>query len=218
MVSSGRRSRRLKIELVLRARIAVLEVGAAGAADQQRVAGEHAVGHDEAVGIVGVAGRVGDIQADALDAKTVAVSDAHRHDIDAGLLAHHGDAVGAVAQRAKAGDVVGMQVGVDRLHQLQVELADELEVAIDLLQHGVDDQRLAAAAGGEQVGVGAGRRVEELTERSRSPPGRLQGRTDYPATSPTGQVFSSWPFVPNRTPAHSARRTSTRYQGPSEPA
>ena len=51
-----------------------------------------------------------------------------------GLLAHHGDAVRAVAQRTEPGDVVGVQVGVDRLHQLQVEFADELEIAIDLLQ------------------------------------------------------------------------------------
>ncbi len=96
-----------------------------------------------------MARRVGDIQAEPLDAQPVAVGDAHRHHIDAGLLAHHGDAARAVAQRAEAGDVVGVQVGVDRLHQLEVELADELEVAIDLLQDGVDDQRLAAAAGGE---------------------------------------------------------------------
>ena len=111
-----------------------------------------------------MARRIGDVEADALDAEPVAVGDAHRHDVDAGLLAHHGDAARAVAQRAETGDVVGMQVGVDRLHQLQIELADELKVAVDLLQHRIDDQRLAAAAGGEQVGIGAGRRIEELTE------------------------------------------------------
>jgi hypothetical protein len=60
--------------------------------------------------------------------------------------------------------VIGVQVGVDRLHQLQVELADELEVAIDLFKDRIDDQRFAATAGREQVGVGAGRRVEQLTE------------------------------------------------------
>jgi|GEM_PF-4758947 hypothetical protein len=30
----------------------------------------------------------------------------------------------------------------------------ELEIAVDLFQHGVDDQRLAAVAAGEQVGGG----------------------------------------------------------------
>ena len=73
----------------------------------------------------------------------------------------------AVAQRAEPGDVVGMQVGVDGLDQLEVELGHELDVAIDLLQHGIDDQRLAAAPAGEEVGVGAGDAVEELAEDHR---------------------------------------------------
>ena len=80
------------------------------------------------------------------------------------LLAHHGDAMRAVAQRAEPGDVVGVQVRVDRLDQLQVELADQLQVAVDLLQHRIDDQRLAAAPAGEQIAVGAGDAVEQLAE------------------------------------------------------
>jgi hypothetical protein len=60
--------------------------------------------------------------------------------------------MGAVAQRTEPGDVIGMQVGVDSLDQLEVELIDELDVALDLLQYRVDDQRLAAAPAGEQIG------------------------------------------------------------------
>ena len=71
------------------------------------------------------------------------------------LLAHHGDAAGMVAQRAEAGDVIGMQMRIDGLDQLQVQFADQLQVAVDLLQHRIDDQRLAAASAGEQIGVGA---------------------------------------------------------------
>ena len=47
----------------------------------------------------------------------------------------------------KARDVVGMQMRVDRLDELEVEFVDELQIAVDLLQHRIDDQRLAAAAG-----------------------------------------------------------------------
>ena len=71
-----------------------------------------------------MAGGVGDIQTDALDAQPVAVCDAHRHDVDVGLFAHDGNAPRAVAQRAETGDMVGVQVGIDRLHQLQVQFAD----------------------------------------------------------------------------------------------
>ena len=118
----------------------------------------------EAVGIVGVAGRVEHVEAHALDLELVAFGDAHRDHVGLGLLAHHGDAMGAVAQRAEPGDVVGVQMRVDRLDQLEIELADELQIAVDLLEHRIDDQRLAAAPAGEQIGVGAGDAVEELAE------------------------------------------------------
>src|SRR5205085_10952608 len=77
---------------------------------------------------------------------------------------HHGDALRAVAQRAEPGNVVGVQVRVDRLDQFQVELADQLEIAVDLLQHRIDDQRLAARPAGHQVGVSARYAVEQLAE------------------------------------------------------
>ena len=50
------------------------------------------------------------------------------------------------------------------LTSLQVELVDELDVAVDLFQHRIDDQRLAAVPAGQEVGVGAGDAVEELAE------------------------------------------------------
>ncbi len=58
--------------VVLRARIAVLEVGAAGAADQQGIAGEHAIAHHEAVGIVGVPGSVEHVERQSFDREPVA--------------------------------------------------------------------------------------------------------------------------------------------------
>ncbi len=120
--------------------------------------------------IVGVTGRVQHVHAlDALDRKLVAFGEPHRHHIGLGVLAHHGDAVGAVAQRAQPGDVVGVQMRVHRLDQAQVEFADQLQIAVDLLQHRIDDQRFAAGAAGEQIGVGAGNAVEKLAEDHRGP-------------------------------------------------
>ena len=135
--------------------VAVLEICAAGAANQQRIAGEDAVGHHEGVGVVGVPGRVDDIEADAFDFDPVAVGHAHRDDVGLGLLAHHGDAARAVAQRAEPGDVVGVEMGVDGLDQAQIELIEELDVAIDLFQHRIDDQRLAPRPTRDEIAVGA---------------------------------------------------------------
>src|SRR5215472_5651953 len=107
------------------------------------------------------------VQRHAFDRELVALGEPHRYHVDLAAFAHHGDAMGAIAQRAQAGDVVGMQVGIDRLDQLEVELADELDVTIDLLQHRIDDQRLAAAPAGDEVGVSARDVVEELAEDHR---------------------------------------------------
>src|SRR5208282_3483846 len=53
---------------------------------------------------------------------------------------------------------------VHGLDQLEVELAHELQVAIDPLQDWIDDQCLAARPAGEQVGVGSRYLIKELTE------------------------------------------------------
>ena len=94
--------------IVLHARIAILKIRAAGAADQQRIAGEDAIFQKITVGIVSVARRIDHIERHAFDVDLVAFGDAHRHNVNAALLAHHGDAMGAIAQRAEAGDVVGV--------------------------------------------------------------------------------------------------------------
>src|SRR5579885_3462443 len=70
----------------------------------------------------------------------------------------------AIAQRAEPGYVIGMQMRVDRLDKLQIELADELQIAIDLFQDRIDDQRLAAGAAGQQIGIGSRRGVKGLAE------------------------------------------------------
>src|SRR5499426_2809144 len=72
--------------------------------------------------------------------------------------------MGAVAQRAQAGEMVGVQMRIDRLDQSEVEFVDELDVTVDLLQHRIDNQRLAPAPAGDEVGVSAGHAVEELAK------------------------------------------------------
>ena len=111
-----------------------------------------------------MARRVEHVEREALDGECIALGDPHGHDVRLGLLAHHGDAVRAVAQRADPGDVVGVQMRVDRLDELEVELVDELQVALDLLDDRIDDQRLAAAAGRHQIGVGPLHAVVELAK------------------------------------------------------
>ena len=150
--------------LVLRPRIAVLQVCAAGSPDQQRVAGEHAVGHEVAVGIVGMPRRIQRLEGESFDTDLVAVAHPDGNDIGLALFAHHRDAARALTQRFKSGDVVGVEMGVDRLHQPEIELLQKLDVAVDPFEHRVDDERFSAMAAREKIGVGAGGRVEQLPE------------------------------------------------------
>ena len=68
--------------------IAGRQIRAAGAADQQRVAGEHPVVEQEGIGIVGVARRIQHVEAQAFDLHTVAFIDPHGDDVGLGMLAH----------------------------------------------------------------------------------------------------------------------------------
>ncbi len=60
--------------------------------------------------------------------------------------------------------MVGVQMRVDRLHELEIELLHQLEVAVDLLEHGIDDEGFAAATACEDIAIGARDAVEQLPE------------------------------------------------------
>jgi hypothetical protein len=65
-----------------------------------------------------------------------------------------------------AGDVVGVDVGVERERQRQAESLHFGQVALDAVDHRVDQQRLPGLLAAEQVGVGARQGLEEAGGRS----------------------------------------------------
>ena len=60
--------------------------------------------------------------------------------------------------------MIGMKMRVDGLHKLEIELAQQLAVTVDLFQHRIKNQRLAASTARHQVAVGAGNAVEQLAK------------------------------------------------------
>ena len=111
--------------------------------------------------------RVEHVERHAFDGELIALRQSHRHHIDLAAFAHHGHAMGAIAQRAEPGQVIGMQMRVHGLDQFEVELLDELDITVDLLEHRIDDERFAAAPAGDDIGVSTGHAVEELAEDHR---------------------------------------------------
>ena len=53
-----------------------------------------------------------------------------------------------------------MNMRIHRQHQFQVELPDQLQVLIDTIQHGIDDQRFTPTPFGKQISVGRRDRIE----------------------------------------------------------
>lgn len=50
--------------------------------------------------------------------------------------------MGPITQGAEACDVVGVQVRVHRFDETQIELAQQLKITVDLVDHRIDDQGL----------------------------------------------------------------------------
>ena len=53
---------------------------------------------------------------------------------------------------------------VEHVREREAELAHDLEIALDLFEHGVDEHRLARLLVGEQIRIGRAFGVEELAK------------------------------------------------------
>src|SRR5690348_17243182 len=112
-------------------------------------------------------GRIEHIEAQTFNIDAVAFRHAHGHNVRMGLLAHHRNAMGAVTQRTQSSDMVGVQMRIYRLDQSEIELTHELQITVNLFQHRINDQRLAAIPAGQEVSVGARNAVKQLAEYHR---------------------------------------------------
>ncbi len=63
------------------------------------------------------------------------------------------------------GDVVRMDVGIQRVDQLEIQACQYPEIALPGRQHRVDQDRLASLLAAEQVGVGTRYWLEQLSEQ-----------------------------------------------------
>lgn len=108
---------------------------------------------------------VGSAKLEAVQLDELSVDDLSGNAIGLALLPHDGRASRNRPQVAESRHVVSVHVGVDGDDEPEIELGDELKVLVDVVSYRVDEQRLSASAGGEEVGVGARLEVEELAKQ-----------------------------------------------------
>jgi hypothetical protein len=75
-------------------------------------------------------------------------------------------------QRTRSSDVVGVAVRVDGVDELELQVFDELQVPVDRLEHGVDEDALIRDWTGNEVCVSAADWLEKLSNNG---PGDLSG-------------------------------------------
>ena len=145
----------------------MLKIGPPCSTNKEGIAGEDTIVHEKAIGIVRVARRVYGLEAKAFDLDQVAIGNADGYDIGFALSAHDRYAFRAIPKGTQARDVIGVNMGVDGLDQLEVEFIKQFQVALHLFQHGVDYQRLSTLPAGKQIGIAERGTVEELPKYHR---------------------------------------------------
>ena len=156
--------------VVERFRVAARQVGAAGAADEQGVAGEDAIRADQAHRVGGVAGRVQHLQAQLAEDDRLAVVDAHRDPRRRAGAVHHGHRAELSGEPARRREVIGVGVGVDDEADAQAIARGQAKVAIDLAHLGVDQRAGAGVGAADQVRLAAS--GGDLLEDHSRPPRR----------------------------------------------
>ena len=69
-----------------------------------------------------------------------------------------------IAQTSECGNVIGVNVGIGREYQSHAELVQQLQILIQVIEHGINQQRFTAHATRKQVGVRAGLLIEQLAK------------------------------------------------------
>src|SRR5258705_5143067 len=184
-------------------RVALLEIGAPAATDQQTVPGKC---HAFIVKHVGqtpdcVTRRGADLKMAFAEFDLVALRKITVGTLGATALRQCDPAAELPLQNPCARNMVRVDMGFQRAHQAQLEFAQQRRVPTRLLKDRVDQYRLATAAVAEKVGIGGGLRIEQLPEYQHSTP-----RFTVPCSLITHHRISAvgWPASP-RVPLSAPR-------------
>ena len=157
-----------------------VQVGPAGVADQERVAGQDhprvvgsgVVGDQVGVMRLSVSGGRDRLELGVADVDDLAVCERVVVEVDARALRQVRGRAGAGDQIGQARDVVGLNVRLEDGGDRHVLGLGERDVLVDQVDVGIDHGELASALAAEQIRGAGGFVVEQLAEEQ----GRLRGR------------------------------------------
>ena len=127
--------------------------------------------------VVGVAGCVERLQRQAAEANRLAFPDG-QVDVRGGAFVRNcGPRSGCFTQPRGARDMIGVNVGFDRIFERQAELVEQGEVALDRVDDRIDQHGFARFAARDEIGVGRRDGLEQLTEDHLWPLAQVEHRS-----------------------------------------
>jgi hypothetical protein len=134
------------------------QVRSAGAAfaDEQEISGQKPVWEEEAQAVRGVTGRVEELDLQVTQEQRLALMHAVVGARRCRAFMH--DVVGAclISKRRRAGDVVGVNVGIDHIPKQETPLGDLSEVVLIPFQYGIDEHGFFRLLVGDEIGLACG--------------------------------------------------------------
>jgi hypothetical protein len=139
-----------------RRRVALLEIGAAAAADQEAITGERHAAVVQHIGqaAVGMARGRANQKSPATEGNDIVLYQAAVGTRGTAPRRQHDLAAQASLEQPSTGHVIGMNMSFQGRDQAEAKLIDKSRITTDLLEHRIDQHRLAAALIAEQIGVG----------------------------------------------------------------
>ena len=149
-----------------RTRIALLEVSAAGAADHEAIACEREAGVIENIrqAATGMARCGAHLKVPRAERDPVVVAQQPVGAFRSARGRHRDLATELALEPPGAGDVIGVNVGLERRNRRESQLAQQGRIALPVLEHGIDHQRLARRGVAQKIGVGGRGGIEQLPE------------------------------------------------------
>ena len=111
-----------------------------------------------------MAWRINRNKRNTIDCDGFTIADSLGNSIDGTLFPHHCNTTGPVPKFRRRSNMVRVYMRLDHLGEFQLHFTQQSNVVIDFREDRIDKDGLAAVIPGQQIGIGTGVLVKELSE------------------------------------------------------